>query len=535
MSYQVEPNLKKFKYCIDGECGPKQLKYCVDGEWHQSKTSRHMECFNPSTGEVIALAPQCTADEVEAAISSAKAAFPSWAGTPPSKRVQVLFRMKALIDEHLEELTFLLCKEEGKAWLESMGDVLKVNEVVEFACGIPHLMKGESVMNVSSDYDTVLYNHPLGVFAAIPPWNFPAMIPHGWMAPLCIATGNTLVIKAASFVPQSAMRILELWHEAGLPKGVINIVTAARSEAELLLRHPDIVGVTFVGSTKVGRHIYATAAANGKRVQALCEAKNHALVLHDCKLERTAQGIINAFCGCAGERCMALPVVCVEDAVGDALVSELKKQASQVKLGPAWDPSTGMGPVVNAGHLKFVTDWIEKGVRQGAELLLDGRNPEVPRGCEKGFFIGPTILDHVKPEMSVGDQEIFGPVLCVKRVKDFEEGLAIMNASEFANGSVIYTQNGYYAREFASRTHAGMVGINVGIPVPLGIFGFTGHKNSFFGDLHVMGRDGIRFFTEQKNVTSTWFSEDAGSLEAQKVDTWDGTITSLPADKGPVR
>lgn len=503
---------------------PSRLKYCVDGEWLESSTTSYMDCYDPSTGEIIAHAPQCTSEEVESAIASAKAAFPAWADTPPNSRAQVLFRMKALLDKHLEELTYLLCKEEGKSWTESMGDVLKVTEVVEFACGIPHLMKGESIMNVSKNYDTVMYHHPLGVFAGIPPWNFPAMIPHGWMAPLCLATGNTLVLKAASFVPQSALRIMELWQEAGLPKGVLNIVTAGRNEAEILLRHPDIVGVTFVGSTKIGRHIYATAAANGKRVQALTEAKNHALVLRDCNLERTAQGIINAFCGCAGERCMALPAIAVEEAIADQLVAKIKDFASQLKLGKAYDKSTRLGPLVNGGHRKFVTDWIEKGIQEGAEPVLDGRNPKVPEGCENGFFVGPTVLDHVKPGMSCGDREIFGPVLCVKRVKDYEEGLAIMNASEFANGSVIYTQNGHYARDFAYRTHGGMVGVNVGIPVPLGIFGFTGHKNSFFGDLHVMGKDGVRFFTEVKCVTSTWFKEED---ESKKVDTWDGTMSSL--------
>jgi len=501
----------------------KKLKYCVNGEWLESKTQRYMECYNPSTGEVIALAPQCTPDEVESAIQAAKEAFPAWADTPPNRRVQVLYRLKALIDEHLEELTYLLCKEEGKNWKESMGDVLRVNEVVEYACGIPHLMKGESVMNCSTGYDTVLYYHPVGVFAGIAPWNFPAMIPHGWMIPLCVATGNTFVLKAASFVPQSSMRILELWYEAGLPKGVINLVTTSRNEAEILLKHPDVKGVSFVGSLKVGRHIYATAAAHGKRVQALTEAKNHGLVLRDCKPERTARGIINAFCGCAGERCMALPVIVVEDCIADKLAELLKKFTSGMKIGPAYDRSTDLGPLINKDHLEFVTDWIEKGIEEGAKLILDGRNPKV-QGYEKGFFLGPTIFDHVKPGMSVGDQEVFGPVLCIKRVKNFEEGLEIMNASEFANGSVIYTQSGYYARQFAKLTHAGMVGINVGIPVPLGIFGFTGHKNSFLGDLHVMGSDGVRFFTEQKNVTSTWFAE---SMADAVVDTWDGII-SMP-------
>jgi malonate-semialdehyde dehydrogenase (acetylating)/methylmalonate-semialdehyde dehydrogenase len=437
--------------------------------------------------------------------------------------------MKHLLDKHLEELTHLLAMEMGKMWQEAMGDVLKVIEVVEFACGAPHLMKGESLMQVSSGYDTVQYHHPVGVFAGIAPWNFPAMIPHGWMTPICVATGNCMVLKAASFVPQSSLRMMELWQEAGIPDGVINVFTAGREQAEILLKHPDIAGVSFVGSTKVGQHIYTTAAAHGKRVQALCEAKNHALVLRDCKVERTALGIINAFCGCAGQRCMALPAIVVENAVADELVDYLRKFATERKLGLAYEKSTEMGPVVNEGHYRFVMDWIDTGIREGAELIVDGRNPEVPAGCEKGYFIGPTIFDQVTEEMSVGREEIFGPVLCIKRVDSFEEGLEIMNASRFANGSVIYTQSGHYAREFAKRTDAGMVGVNVGIPVPLGIFGFTGHKQSFFGDLHVMGRDGFAFFTETKNVTATWFPEDQTKLG--KVDTWDGTITSLPTEE----
>lgn len=505
---------------------PKKLKYFVDGEWRESKTDNYMECYNPSTGEVIALAPQCTKDEVESAILAAKKAFPAWSDTPVSKRVQVLYKMKTLVEQHLDELTHLLAQEQGKKWEEAMGDILKVVEVLEFACGAPHLMKGESLMNVSSGYDTVSYHHPVGVFAGIAPWNFPAMIPHGWMTPICVASGNCMVLKAASFVPQSSIRLTQLWKEAGLPAGVLNTVTAGRNEAEMLLTHPDIKGVSFVGSTKVGRHIYATASAHGKRVQALTEAKNHALVLRDCKLERTARGIINAFCGCAGERCMALPTIVVENAIADDLVAYLKKFTSEVKLGPAYAKDTGMGPVVNKGHKEFVEKWIQTGIDEGAELVLDGRNPTAPAGCEHGFFVGPTIFDHVTEEMSVGREEIFGPVLCIKRVENFEEGLAIMNANRFANGSAIYTQNGHYAREFAKRTDAGMVGINVGIPVPLGIFGFTGHKESFFGDLHAMGRDGFAFFTETKVVTNTWFSEDAEVC--QKVDTWDGTITSLP-------
>ncbi len=507
----------------------KKLKVFVNGKFVESQTENYMECFNPSTGEVMALAPQCTREEVEGAIAAAAAAYPAWADTPVPKRMQVLYKMKSLIDENLEELTHLTAMEHGKKWAEAMGDVIKVNEVVEFACGAPHIMKGESLMNVSKGYDTVQYHHPMGVFAGIVPWNFPSMIPHGWMAPICIATGNTMVLKAASYTPQSALKLMELWTKAGLPKGVLNVVTAGRREAEILLTRPEIKGVSFVGSTKVGMHIYSTAAKHGKRVQALCEAKNHALVLSDCKLERTARGIINAFCGCAGERCMALPVVVVEESIADDLVKLLKKYSSEMKLGKAYDKDTDMGPVVNQGHKDFILNWIETGLQEGADLVQDGRNPKVPAECQKGFFIGPCIFDHVTEEMSVGREEIFGPVLCVKRVKNFEEGITLMNNSRFANGSVIYTQNGYYAREFAKRTDAGMVGVNVGIPVPLGIFGFTGHKQSFFGDLHVMGRDGFAFYTETKNVTSTWFSE----LEETKgkVDTWDGTITSLPESK----
>jgi malonate-semialdehyde dehydrogenase (acetylating)/methylmalonate-semialdehyde dehydrogenase len=308
---------------------------------------------------------------------------------------------------------------------------------------------------------------------------------------------------------------------------VLNLVTCGRDQAEILLKHPDIKGVSFVGSTSVGLHIFATAAANGKRVQALTEAKNHALVLKDCALERTARGIINAACGCAGERCMALPSVVVEEAIADQLVALIKKYMSELKLGPAWEKASQLGPLVNAGHRDYVTEWIRKGVEEGAELLLDGRGVVVP-GYEKGYFVGPTLFDHVKPGMSIGDQEVFGPVLCIKRVKNFEEGLAIMNANEFANGSVIYTQSGYYAREFVKRTDGGMVGVNVGIPVPLGVFGFTGHKRSFFGDLHAMGTDGVRFFTELKGVTTHWFND--ADAQAGVANSWDGMI-SMPDDK----
>jgi len=479
-----------------------------------------MPVYNPSTGEIQAEVPCCTPEEVEYAIQCAKEAFPAWRDTPVMKRVQVLYRFRELLNEHFDELTELCAREHGKNWAESAGDIAKVKEPLELACGAPTLMMGESLMNTSKGYDSVLYREPLGVFAGIAPFNFPGMIPMGWMSPLCFATGNTLVIKAASRTPLTAMRMAELWQEAGLPDGVLNLVTCSRKEAEIFVRHPDIKGLTFVGTTDVGKRLYGMAAANGKRVQAQTEAKNHALVLEDCVLERTAKGIINGTFGCAGERCMALPVVVVQESIADRLVAKVVELARGMKVGPAYDKTTNLGPVVDARHKASVIRWIEKGVEEGAELVLDGRDVVV-EGYENGFYIGPTIFDHVTPEMTVGSREIFGPVLCFKRVRDFEEGIALMNANPFANGSVIYTQSGYYAREFARRTDGGMVGVNVGIPVPVGLFPFSGHKDSFFGDLHVLGKDGVRFFTEVKTVTSTWFTEEDRHAA---VDSWDGSV-----------
>lgn len=499
----------------------KTLNYFINGRFEPSATEKYTYACNPSTGEITARVPCCTKDEVEAAIAGAKAAFPGWAATPVLKRVQVLYRLRELLIEHMDELTMLVAKENGKAWEEAKGDVLKAKEGTEQAIAAPSLMMGESLMDASSGYDTVLYREPLGVFAGIVPFNFPAMIPMGWMAPMCIACGNTMVIKAATFTPQTCLRIAELYQEAGLPDGVLNIVTCSRNESELFLHHPDIKGISFVGSTTVGLHIYSEAASSGKRVQALCEAKNHALVLNDAPLKRTAAGIINAAFGCAGERCMALPVVVVQEGIADALAEELVRLAKEIKVGPAYDKTTGLGPVVNASHKRSVLEWIEKGLEEGASLALDGRDVVV-EGYEGGYYLGPTILDHVTRDMTVGTREIFGPVLCIKRVKTFEEGLALMNENPFANGSVIFTQNGHYAREFARHTDGGMVGVNVGIPVPVGVFPFSGHKNSFIGDLHCLGKDGYRFYTETKVVTTRWFDEEES--RSTDVTTWDGTI-----------
>ena len=497
-----------------------KLKLFINGKWIESKTDNYSNCYNPSTGELTAMSPQCTKEEVGLAIKTAKEAFSKWASTPASQRVQVLFRMKTLVGEHLDELTEICARENGKCWDEAKGDVLKALEVIEFACGIPQLMKGDALMNCSSGYDTTQYKEPIGTFLGLCPWNFPAMIPHGWMLPICIATGNTFILKPAKDVPLTSIRFMELWEKAGLPNGVVNMVTCDRHVSEYMIKHPDIAGISFVGSTSVGQHIYTTAAQAGKRVQILGEAKNHALVLKDCNLDRTARGIINATYGCAGERCMALPAIVVEEDIADDLVVLLKKYAQELKVGPAYNKTSSLGPVISLQHKKAVTGWINKGVEEGAELILDGRKISI-QGYENGFYMGPTIFDHVKPGMSIGDDEIFGPVTCVKRVKNFEEGIELMNSNQFANGSVIYTQNGFHAREFVRRTHGGMVGVNVGIPVPLSVFGFTGHKKSFIGDLHVMGTDGVRFYTQLKSVTTHWFNEKDAD---KKVDTWDGML-----------
>lgn len=502
----------------------KRLKYFAGGEWRDSKTEEWYPITNSSTGEVMAEAPRCTQEEVDSAVAAAAAAFPAWRDTPLPQRTQVMFRLKERLEASLHELAVLTATEMGKSYGEARGDIIKVIEVVELACALPVTMQGDSLMNVSRRFDTVTYREPLGVFVGIAPWNFPGMIPMGWMMPLAVTTGNTFVLKAASPVPQTSMRIAELVADAGLPPGVLNVVTCSRHEAEGLLTHPDVKGISFVGSKKVGWHVYRTAAAAGKRVQALTEAKNHALILRDAPIVATAQRIINSAFGCAGQRCMALPVIAVEEAIADDLVATIAQIASTRKLGLAWEETTEMGPLVDADHLRFVTDWVEKSIAEGAKLVLDGRGVKVPGG-EGGYFMGPTIFDHVTPEMSCGREEVFGPVLYVKRVKDFEEGVELINSSEFANGAAIFTQSGHYAREFSRRIHAGMVGINVGIPVPISVFPFSGHKNSFYGDLHVMGRDGVAFFTETKAVTSYWFDE--ADLRGEKVSTWEGTINRV--------
>jgi len=489
----------------------------IDGSWKPSGTDIWMPVFDPSTGEVIAEAPDCLADEVDQAVQAAKAAYPKWSEIPAQQRVQYLFRFKRLLDDHQEDLATLIATENGKTRSEALGSVSRGIEIVEFACGIPSLMMGESLDNVTPEVDTVTWRRPIGVCAGICPFNFPVMIPM-WMFPIAIACGNTFVLKANCRCPNSTRYLIELLHETGLPKGVVNLVLCEKNGSTALVEHPDVKAISFVGSTAVGRIVYETAARHGKRVQALCQAKNHALVMPDCAFEPTVKGIINAAFGCAGERCMALPVVVAHEDIADRLVEALVEAASTIKVGPAIAPDIEMGPLATPEHLQKVIGYIERGIAEGATLRLDGRGLEV-QGYPNGFFLGPTIFDHVTNDMVIGSQEIFGPVLSIKRVKSFEQGLDTINASQYGNGAAIYTTSGYHAREFARRVQAGMVGINAGIPVPLGFFSFTGWKQSFFGDLHSHGKDGVLFYTETKSVTSRWYhssDKDNGTLS-----TWD--------------
>lgn len=499
----------------------KKMKYCVNGEWKTSKAEKYYDVTDSSTGELLAQVPSCTKEEVEEAIASAHEAYKSWSALSLSRRTQYLFTWRNVLMDHLEELTVLCAKELGKNLAEARGDVLKAIEPTEFATGISFASQGHASLNVTTGYDTATYREPLGVVGGIVPFNFPAMIPWGWMVPVALATGNTVVLKANTQTPLTSMRMLELFYEeAKFPKGVVNLVTCSRHEAELLLTDPRVKAITFVGTTKVGKHIYSVASANGKRVQAQCEAKNHALLLEDADLESATKAIINSTYGCAGMRCMALPVIVVQESIADRFVALLKEKAQAMKVGCAYDENTDLGPVVSQEHKDSIMRWIAQGVKEGAELVLDGRDIVVP-GYEGGYFVGPTIFDHVTEEMSVGTQEIFGPVTLIKRVKNFEEGLKVMNDNPFANGSVIFTQSGYYAREFEMRTDGGMVGINVGIPVPTAYFPFSGNKDSFFGDLHVLGADGVRFYTRAKTVTKHWFDDRS---KYRDVGTWEGSV-----------
>ncbi len=460
--------------------------------------------YDPATGAVQRQVALASAEEVGEAIASAQAAFADWAATPPLQRARVMFRFRELLEQRQDALARLISSEHGKVPSDARGEVTRGLEVVEFACGIPHLLKGEFSASVGREVDSHSLLQPLGVCAGITPFNFPAMVPL-WMVPVALACGNSFVLKPSEKDPGAALMLGELLAEAGLPAGVLNIVNGDREAVDVLLTDPRVQAVSFVGSTPVAEHIHATASAHGKRCQALGGAKNHMVVMPDADPEQVVGSLVGAAYGSAGERCMAISVaVCVGDAVADHLVARLKNEIAALRVGPgSAEPEPHMGPLISAEHLERVRGYIAQGLAEGAELVCDGREVRVP-GHEQGFYLGPTLFDRVSPAMRIYREEIFGPVLVVVRVESFEAALALVNAHEYGNGAAIFTRDGDTARQFEARVQAGMVGINVPIPVPMAFHCFGGWKRSLFGPLHMHGPDGVRFFTRLKTVTRRW-------------------------------
>ncbi len=455
--------------------------------------------YNPATGEVIEQVPLSGGREVGAAVAAAAKAFPGWSRTAVMERVRLMFRFKALLEEHLEELAAITTRHHGKTLEESRGEIRRGIEVVDFACGAPTLLQGRTLRDVSGGVDQDLYRYPLGVCAGIPPFNFPVMIPL-WMFPLAVVAGNTFVLKPSERTPLGAQRLAELFLEAGFPEGVLNVVHGARETVEALLAHPDVAAISFVGSAPIARHVYETAAAHGKRVQALGGAKNHIVVMPDADPEVAVPAILNSAFGNAGERCLAGSVAVAVGKAGDQLLNPLSQAASRLVVGPGDQPGVQVGPLIRAEHRDKVADYVDVGVKEGARLVIDGRG-EMKR---RGFFLGPTILDHVTTDMKVGTDEIFGPVLSVARAATLEDAIAHANRMALGNMATIFTQSGKAAREFRDRVEAGMTGINVPIAQPFAFFPFSGWKGSFYGDLHVHGTDGIDFFTRKKVVVTRW-------------------------------
>jgi malonate-semialdehyde dehydrogenase (acetylating)/methylmalonate-semialdehyde dehydrogenase len=460
------------------------------------------EVFDPATGQVTRRVAYAGRQEIGLAVSAARAAFPAWREATPLKRARILARFRELLEANRDELAGLVSQEHGKTLPDAAGSVQRGIEVVEFASGVPHLLKGEWSEDVARGVDCHSVLQPVGVCAGITPFNFPAMVPL-WMFPVAIACGNTFVLKPSEKVPSTALRLARLFQEAGLPDGVLNVVPGDAEAVEAILAHPEVNAVSFVGSTPIARHIYETAARSGKRVQALGGAKNHAVVLPDCELEFTADALIGAAYGSAGERCMAISAVVAVGEVADRLVERLRQKAVALRVGPGSKPGTDMGPVVTAAHRERIRGLITAGLAEGARPVLDGRNVQVPDGGA-GFFLGPTLLDHVTTAMTVYREEIFGPVLIVLRVGTLDEAVALVNANPYGNGTALFTGSGGAARQFEHDVQVGMVGINVAIPVPMAFFSFGGWKQSLFGDLHVHGMEGVKFYTRTKAVSSRW-------------------------------
>ena len=478
------------------------IKHFVGGKVISGNSERKGKIFNPATGEQDSEVILASKADLDGAVEIAQKAFETWSLNPPLQRARIMFKFKELIEKNFDELAKLIVSEHGKVYEDAKGSLIRGLEVVEFACGIPHLLKGEFSENVGTNVDSYSMRQPLGVAAGITPFNFPAMVPM-WMFPLAIACGNSFILKPSEKDPSCPMKLAELLHEAGLPEGVFNVVNGDKEVVDAILTNQNIKAVSFVGSTPIAKYIYENAAKNEKRVQALGGAKNHLVVMPDCDLDGAVNGLMGAAYGSAGERCMAQSVAVAVGDIGDELVSRLSKKAEALKIGPGMDKSSEMGPLVTKEHLEKVKGYVDLGVKEGAKLVLDGRNLKL-QGYENGFYIGGCLFDHVTTDMRIYKEEIFGPVLSVVRVKTFEEATKMINEHEYGNGVSIYTRDGDAGRTFASKIQVGMVGINVPIPVPMAFHSFGGWKRSLFGDSGTHGMEGVKFYTKLKTITSRW-------------------------------
>ena len=478
------------------------IEHYVNGSKYTGSSKRKGKVFNPATGDISSEVVLGSKEDLNKAVDFAKKAFENWSTKPPTQRARIIFKYKELIEKNYDELTKLIVSEHGKVYEDAKGSLTRGLEVVEFACGIPQMLKGEFTENVGTDIDSWSLRQPLGVCAGITPFNFPAMVPM-WMFPMAIACGNTFILKPSEKDPSCSMKLAELFSEAGLPDGVLNIVNGDKEVVDSILENKDIQAVSFVGSTPIAKYIYENAAKNEKRVQALGGAKNHCVVMPDCDLDQAVNGLMGAAYGSAGERCMAQSVAVAVGSIGDELVSELSKKVEKLKVGPGMDKSSEMGPLVTKEHLEKVTGYVDLGIKEGANLVVDGRKMKL-QGYENGFYIGGCLFDNVTKDMRIYKEEIFGPVLSVVRVDDFNEATKLVNDHEFGNGTSIYTRDGDVGRTFASKIKVGMVGINIPIPVPVAHHSFGGWKRSLFGDQHMHGPEGVRFYTKLKTITSRW-------------------------------
>jgi len=479
------------------------LSHWINGQAVAGQSGRFGDVFNPAIGEKIAEVPLASTDEVAKVVAAASAAAPEWAATPPIRRARVMFKFKELIEARMDGFAAIVTREHGKVLSDAAGSITRGLEVIEFACGIPHLVKGEFSESVGTGVDSYSMRQPLGVVTGITPFNFPAMVPM-WMFPISLACGNTFILKPSEKDPSAANFMAELLTEAGCPDGVFNVIHGDKVAVDAILEHPDVKAVSFVGSTPIAEYIYTTGCAHGKRVQALGGAKNHAVVLPDADLDMTSDALVSAAYGSAGERCMAVSVaVAVGDKAGDALIEALRPRIEQIKVGPGTDAESEMGPLVTKQHYEKVHGYIDHGVGEGAELVMDGRGLTL-QGYENGYYVGPCLFDHVTPEMKIYKEEIFGPVLSVVRAPDYDTAIKMVNDHEFGNGTAIFTRDGDAARDFAAKAEIGMIGVNVPIPVPVAYHSFGGWKRSLFGDHNMHGMEGVRFNTKLKTITARW-------------------------------